>query len=126
MKVKYVDQDKVNEYCKVNARLDELDKRRLVLKDDLLKGFKAGRLCPTGGPFIVEPSFSSRRQISWQEDLGDLFKRIARKYPNLKKQMLEQWRNGIKKIEDDAPKTTIEKLLPKVNPKYKMPKSEGE
>jgi len=108
---KRLQQDRVTTYAKLCAEADKIEKRRLKLRDKIIKLMERGYVCPKSGPYLVLLTYQERHPVAWKEEWMELCKRVygAKK----RKQMLNL-------ILDEAPLIKTPMLLPRVNPDYRI------
>lgn len=118
MKDKYFSQQDVDRYCKLKAQIDRLEGERVALREKIIGDFRAKLECPVAGPYLLVYRSVPRDQISWKDELADLFRRIARRYPDIKGELLDRWGRGVKSIKTDAPSKRVRSLDVAINPDW--------
>jgi hypothetical protein len=121
--IKLIDQRKVNIFCKRRALIKKLQKDDKKDTDEIIKLFKNGYGCPVEGPWLAELSAMESPDLSWREMYEqDLIEKYEKKYKD--REMAEMKAKAVmKKMQDEAEKKPVVKILCKDNPAYKREKT---
>ena len=109
MSSKYLDQYTVTRYATLVARLKKLEKKKEILRQEIIEGLSEGLACPRSGPYLVTLTMQERRPVSWKDE----FIKLA------KEQLGKAWVKYKAKIEDEAEVVKTPMLLTDVNPDYR-------
>jgi hypothetical protein len=66
-----IEQEEVDRYVCVTARLKKLEELKGKLREGLLDAFRNGAKCPTEGPFLLNYSTQDRTKSDWKSALLD-------------------------------------------------------
>lgn len=70
----YLNQDRVTQYAKLKAQLEEMTQKCRALNQELKDGLEAGRYCPKAGPFVVSLGSDERASVTWKKEWKKLAK----------------------------------------------------
>ena len=134
--MKFIEQWKVTKFCKRAAALTRANKRQKELREEILDELTSGRALPAGGPFLIELAPNGGKEsIDWESLYTSLYtKACVKKYGPVEGELRAL--AHIEEIKKKAPaKAEVEihgvkyvggvKLLPKVNPDYRVVRSEA-
>ena len=101
----------VEEYVGLKAQIKDLDAKRLVLREKILKAFNSGLKCPETCPYVLELNVIPRRKLDWRSVALALAIRLFKDEDQANAYIERKW---IK-----APTSDVEEIEVKVNPKWK-------
>ncbi len=133
--MKYIEQWKVTKFCKRAAALTRANKKQKELREDLLKELTSGRLLPDEGPYLLELAPNGGKEsIDWEKLYTDMYTAACVKKYGTAEGLVRAEEKILSIKESAKPKDAVEiggvkyvggvKLLPKVNPDYRV-KSEA-
>ena len=71
---KILDQGLVTEFAEYRSLKNKIEKWLDAVRENLLAQFKAGFVCPTDGPYLLERESGSRSKVDWQQEFFDYVK----------------------------------------------------
>lgn len=111
--MKEIDVGKIRYFMQLAADIKLMTAQHKSLREKLIKLLKGGATCSSLSPWILVISPSDRTVVNW--------KGLAQGY--IKKEFGNRWRAEVKRIEKEAPKTPIDRLLSQPNPHFRKSKA---